>query len=150
MKYLITGYNGQLGYDIKRELLKRGVEESYILATDKDEMDITKRQDVINVVKRFNPDVIFHCAAWTAVDKAEEMVDAVNAVNVVGTKNLTEASIEVGAKIIYLSTDYVFDGTKRGLYTTEDEPEEVFLPEENNDIINNEAVQLFGDIVEIK
>lgn len=117
-KYLITGYKGQLGYDIARELVERG--ETNILAIDKDEMDITDREQVMKVVKEYSPDVIFHCAAWTAVDKAEEMEDVVNLVNVEGTKNLTDASIEVGAKLVYISTDYVFDGTKEGLYTEED------------------------------
>lgn len=120
-KYLITGYKGQLGYDIKRELLNDGIKEENILAIDKDEMDITNREEVMNVVKSFNPDVIFHCAAWTAVDKAETMQDVVEQVNVVGTRNLTDASIEVGAKIIYMSTDYVFDGTKDGIYNEDDQ-----------------------------
>ena len=120
MKYLITGYKGQLGYDVKRELLKRGVKEEDILAIDKEEMDITNREEVNKVVKEFATDVIFHCAAWTAVDKAEDMRDACYNVNVVGTKNVVDASIEVGATTIYMSTDYVFDGTKEGLYTEED------------------------------
>lgn len=119
-KYLITGYSGQLGYDIKRELINDGIDEENILALDRAEMDITDRETVMNIVKSFNPDVIFHCAAWTAVDKAETMEEIVHEVNVTGTKNLTEASIEVGAKIIYMSTDYVFDGTKTGIYTEED------------------------------
>ena len=119
-KYLITGFNGQLGYDIKRELINDGIKDEDILAIDKNEMDITDRDSVFNVVKKFNPDVIFHCAAWTAVDKAEDMKEIVQDVNVTGTKNLTDASIEVGAKIIYMSTDYVFDGTKDGIYTEED------------------------------
>ena len=120
MKYLITGYKGQLGYDVKRELLKRGVKEEDVLAIDKEEMDITNREEVNRVVKEFAPDVIFHCAAWTAVDKAEDMSDACYNVNVVGTKNIVDASIDVGATTIYMSTDYVFDGTKEGLYTEED------------------------------
>lgn len=120
MKYLITGYKGQLGYDVKRELLKRGVSEDTILALDKEEMDITNREEVNRVVKEFAPNVIFHCAAWTAVDKAEDMEDACYSVNVVGTKNIVDASIEVDATTIYMSTDYVFDGTKDGVYTEED------------------------------
>ena len=109
-KFLITGFKGQLGYDIARELENRG--EFNYLALDKDEMDITDREQVLKVVKEYNPDVIFHCAAWTAVDKAEDMEDIVRKVNVEGTKNLVDASIEVGAKIFYMSTDYVFDGRK--------------------------------------
>ena len=119
-RYLVTGVNGQLGYDVVRELNARG--EYDILAVDKDEMDITDREQVMKVVKAYKPDVIFHCAAWTAVDKAEELVDACEKVNVEGTKNLTDASIEVGAKIVYMSTDYVFDGEKDGAYTEEDTP----------------------------
>ena len=113
-KYLITGYKGQLGYDIERELKSRGIKD--ITATDKDEMDITNRDEVMEFIKRENPDVIFHCAAWTAVDKAEELREACEKVNVEGTRNIVDASIEVGAKIIYMSTDYVFDGTKDGIY----------------------------------
>ena len=122
MKYLITGYNGQLGYDIKRELISRGVNEKDILATDVGDMDITNRDEVMKVVKAFNPDVIFHCAAWTAVDKAEDAKDKVYKVNVEGTKNMTDASILVDAKIFYMSTDYIFDGTKslNELYTEND------------------------------
>ena len=119
MKYLITGYGGQLGYDIVRELDKRGFKD--YLALDKDEMDITNRDDVMRVVHEYQPDVIFHCAAWTAVDKAEDMIDACYNVNVVGTRNIVDASLDVGAKILYMSTDYVFDGKKDGYYTEEDE-----------------------------
>lgn len=119
-KYLITGVKGQLGYDIKRELIKDGIKESHILAIDKDEMDITNKEEVMKVIKEYNPDVIFHCAAWTAVDKAEDMKDIVEQVNVIGTKNIVDASIEIGAKIIYMSTDYVFDGEKEGEYKEDD------------------------------
>ncbi len=119
-KYFITGYNGQLGYDIKRELLKNGIREENIIATDKEEMDITNREEVMRVIEKVKPDVIFHCAAATAVDKAEEMEDIVQKINVEGTKNVVDASLKVGAKIVYLSTDYVFDGTKDGVYEPED------------------------------
>ena len=121
-RYLVTGVNGQLGYDIVRELNERGEED--ILAIDKDEMDITDKDQVMKIVKAYNPDVIFHCAAWTAVDKAEELKDLCEAVNVEGTKNIADASIEVGAKLIYMSTDYVFDGAKSldELYKEDDKP----------------------------
>ena len=119
-KYLVTGFKGQLGYDIKEELNARG--EFNVLAIDKDEMDITDREKVMKVILSYKPDVIFHCAAWTSVDKAEEMADLCHEVNVIGTKNITDASVEVGAKLIYMSTDYVFDGTKKGLYNEEDTP----------------------------
>lgn len=116
MRYLITGYNGQLGYDIKRELLSRGVFENDILATDKDTLDITDRERVNYIVNMFKPDVIFHCAAWTQVDKAEDNKELVDDINVRGTANIVDASNLVDAKIIYMSTDYVFDGTKEGTY----------------------------------
>ena len=119
MKYLITGVKGQLGYDITRELEKRGI--FGYLAVDIDEMDITNREQVMAIVKEYHPDVICHCAAWTAVDKAEDNEEACEKVNVEGTKNITDASLEVDAKLIYLSTDYVFDGTKEGYYTEEDQ-----------------------------
>ena len=118
MRYLITGYKGQLGFDLTRELDKRG-EKDY-KAVDIDEMDITNREEVMKVVKDYNPDVIIHCAAWTAVDKAEDMEDKVRLVNVEGTKNIVDASIDIDATMIYMSTDYVFDGTKEGYYTEED------------------------------
>lgn len=121
-RYLVTGVNGQLGYDIVRELNERG--EYDILAIDKDEMDITDKEQVMKIVKAYNPNVIFHCAAWTAVDKAEELKDLCEKVNVEGTKNITDASIEVGAKLVYMSTDYVFDGEKslEELYKEDDTP----------------------------
>ena len=121
MKYLITGYKGQLGYDIKRELLKRGVDENSILAVDKEEMDITNKDDVFKVILDFRPDIIFHCAAYTAVDKAEDDEDNAYNINVTGTKNIVDASLEINSTVIYMSTDYVFDGTKEGYYTEEDE-----------------------------
>lgn len=119
-KYLITGGSGQLGYDIRRELIKQGINPENILMPTQQEMDITNKENVTNVISEFKPDVIFHCAAWTAVDKAEEMEGQVEKVNVEGTSNITDASIEVGAKLVYISTDYVFDGTKEGIYTPED------------------------------
>lgn len=121
MKYLITGYKGQLGYDIKRELLKRGIDEKSILAVDREEMDITNKEAVFKVILDFRPDIIFHCAAYTAVDKAEDDEDNAYNINVTGTKNIVDASLEINSTIIYMSTDYVFDGTKEGYYTEEDE-----------------------------
>lgn len=117
-RYLITGYKGQLGYDIVRELKNCG--ETDYLAVDIDEMDITNREQVFETIKNYNPDVIFHCAAWTAVDKADEMEEKVRLINVEGTKNIVDASIEVGATTVYISTDYVFDGTKEGYYEETD------------------------------
>ncbi len=118
MKFFITGVNGQLGYDVKRELLERGYTD--ILAPTRIDLDITNEDAVKKMIREYRPSVIFHCAAYTAVDKAEEEQEKCYQVNVLGTKYLTEAAKEVGAKIIYISTDYVFDGTKEGLYQVED------------------------------
>lgn len=118
MKYLITGAGGQLGYDIKRELLGRGVVEEDIAAPHLSELDITDTEAVKNYVAKFQPNVIFHCAAYTNVDGAEENQEACRQVNVDGTKNLTEAARQVNAKIIYISTDYIFDGESPEPYET--------------------------------
>ncbi|MCR4581009.1 MAG: dTDP-4-dehydrorhamnose reductase [Bacilli bacterium] len=119
-KFLVTGYNGQLGFDIVNELHARG--EYDIVATTRQDLDITNREAVFNLVKEYKPDVIIHCAAWTQVDQAEEECEKAIQTNVIGTQNLTDAASAVGAKIVYPSTDYVFDGTKNGIYTEEDTP----------------------------
>lgn len=118
MKFFITGVNGQLGYDVKRELLERGYTD--ILAPTRVDLDITNEDAVKKMIREYRPSVIFHCAAYTAVDRAEEEQEKCYQVNVLGTKYLTEAAKEMDAKIIYISTDYVFDGTKEGLYQIED------------------------------
>ena len=118
MKFFITGVNGQLGYDVKRELLERGYTD--ILAPTRVDLDITNEDAVKKMIREYRPSVIFHCAAYTAVDKAEEEQEKCYQVNVLGTKYLTEAAKEVGAKIIYISTDYVIPGTGEQFYKTDD------------------------------
>ena len=110
MRFLVTGVRGQLGYDIVRELKKRGYED--ILAFDRTDMDLTNEEQVHEKINETKPDVVFHCAAYTAVDNAEDNRDACYTVNVLGTKYLSEATKNIGAKLIYISTEYVFDGTK--------------------------------------
>lgn len=128
MKYLITGASGQLGYDVKRELLKRGVAEMDITTPHADEMDITDAQAVENYVENFHPDIIIHCAAYTNVDGAESDEDTCRKVNVDGTRNLVEAAKKVDAKILYISTDYVFDGENPEPYevTAQANPQSVY------------------------
>lgn len=118
MKYLVTGSKGQLGYDIIRELKKRNIKD--IIAIDKEELDITDEVATMKLFEEEKPDVVFHCAAWTAVDLAEENEEAVYKVNVEGTRSIMDASRNVGAKFFYISTDYVFDGTKEGEYVETD------------------------------
>lgn len=118
MRLLVTGYTGQLGYDVANELQKRGFND--IMAVGSTDLDITKKEDVIEKIVSFKPDVIFHNAAYTNVDGAEDNYDACYNVNVLGTENIVEAAKKVGAKVVYISTDYVFDGTKDGLYEVDD------------------------------
>ena len=118
-RYLVTGVSGQLGYDVVRELNKRGIYD--ILTLTSNDLDITDRRLVKKIIDEYAPEVIFHCAAYTNVDKAEEDKETCFKVNVEGTKNIVDAARDVDAKLIYISTDYVFDGRKDGLYETTDE-----------------------------
>ena len=119
MKLFVTGVGGQLGFDVIKEALSRGYDcvgsdilENADIATEYVQLDITDKEAVSKVLHDVKPDVIVHCAAWTAVDAAEdeENLDKVKAINVDGTINLAEVSKELDAKIIYISTDYVFNG----------------------------------------
>lgn len=117
-KILITGANGQLGTELRHLLDERGIE---YVARDAKDMDITDRQAVEEQVMSLKPAVIYHCAAYTAVDKAEDEGKEINwRVNEDGTRNLAEVAAKVGAKLVYLSTDYVFDGTNTGEYEVSD------------------------------
>ncbi|WP_294952877.1 dTDP-4-dehydrorhamnose reductase [uncultured Eubacterium sp.] len=109
MKVLVTGVNGQLGHDVVNELTKRG---HNAVGVDIDEMDITDKKCVDDVIGKAKPDAVIHCAAWTAVDLAEEAenIDTVRAVNAYGTKYIAQSCRALDCKMIYISTDYVFDG----------------------------------------
>ena len=124
MKVLVTGVNGQLGHDMMLELKRRkhepigsGSGPEYrgsdgVAAMPYEQMTITDAESVQAVLKKVQPDAVIHCAAWTAVDAAEdeENREKVFSLNVTGTRNIAEACRELGAKLVYLSTDYVFDG----------------------------------------
>ena len=124
MKVLVTGVNGQLGHDVMLELHKRGHEavgsgsgSSYrgadaVAALPYVQMEITDRDAVLQIIGELRPDAIIHCAAWTAVDAAEDAGnrEKVDQINHLGTKYIAEAAKAVDAKMIYISTDYVFDG----------------------------------------
>lgn len=108
MRIIVTGIKGQLGNDVLNELNKRGY--SNVVGIDIDDLDVTDEKATRIFIEKFKPAVIIHNAAWTAVDKAEENKEKVFAVNSLGPKYLAEAAKEVGAKMMYISTDYVFDG----------------------------------------
>ena len=127
MKVLVTGVAGQLGHDVMNELYKRGYEGvgsdiapqysgaddgTAVTKMDYVQMDITNSEEVTETIKKVNPDVVVHCAAWTAVDLAEESEnkDKVMAINVGGTENIAKVCKELDCKMVYISTDYVFDG----------------------------------------
>lgn len=114
MRILVTGVKGQLGYDCVRELKERGYQN--VLGIDREALDITKEEDVHKFICEYKPDVIMHNAAWTAVDKAEQEKDAVYAVNSLGTKYIADAAKLVNAKMVYISTDYVFEGIGNEAY----------------------------------
>lgn len=109
MKVLVTGVKGQLGYDVVNELTKRG---HTAIGVDIDEMDITDKHSVQIVIEKTKPDSVIHCAAWTAVDLAEDenKIALVRAVNTDGTRNIAEICKKLNCKMMYISTDYVFNG----------------------------------------
>lgn len=119
MKVFVTGVNGQLGYDVMNELSGRGYEctgSDILETTDNNypyiQLDITDKTAVEAALGEIKPDAVIHCAAWTAVDAAEDEDNKpkVYAVNVTGTKNIAEACKKLDSKMIYISTDYVFNG----------------------------------------
>ncbi|MGN0962778.1 MAG: SDR family oxidoreductase, partial [Clostridia bacterium] len=107
MKILVTGIKGQLGYDVMLEGQRRGYD---MVGFDIDTMDITDNEAVNRIFSAEAPDIVIHCAAYTAVDPAEKEREKCCAVNVDGTENVARASARCGAKLIYVSTDYVYDG----------------------------------------
>ncbi len=127
MKVFVTGVCGQLGHDVMNELAKRGhegigtditpvysgvMDGSAVTSAPYVSLDITDKAAVEKTIKEVNPDVIVHCAAWTAVDMAEDddKVEKVRAINAGGTQNIADIAKEIDAKMVYISTDYVFDG----------------------------------------
>jgi len=107
MKVLVTGVKGQLGYDVVKELEKRG---HTAIGVDIEEMDITHGESVKKVITQAAPDGVVHCAAYTAVDAAEDNEELCRRVNGMGTGNIARVCRELGCKLLYISTDYVFNG----------------------------------------
>lgn len=120
MKVLVTGVNGQLGYDVVNELESRGLEA---VGVDIEEMDITDAGSVDRVIREADPDAVIHCAAYTAVDASEENEALCRRVNADGTRNIALVCKALDIKMLYISTDYVFDGEGERLWEPEDERE---------------------------
>lgn len=118
MRVLVTGVKGQLGHDIVNELKKRGYEYTGV---DIEEMDITDPVSVEKVITESNADTVIHCAAFTAVDAAEDQADICRKVNAYGTENIAKVCGRLKQKMIYISTDYVFDGQGTRPWEPDDE-----------------------------
>ncbi|MFI3237899.1 MAG: dTDP-4-dehydrorhamnose reductase [Lachnospiraceae bacterium] len=118
MKILVTGVKGQLGYDVVAELNKRNHEA---IGVDIEEMDITDASCVTATITKLAPDAVIHCAAYTAVDAAEDNINLCMKINAEGTKNIATACKALDIKMIYISTDYVFDGEGTHMWKPDDE-----------------------------
>ena len=118
MKVLVTGAKGQLGTDLMNELAKRGIEG---IGVDVQEMDITDAEACRRVIKNSGADAVIHCAAYTAVDAAEDNADLCRRINGEGTRNVAQACKEADTKLMYISTDYVFDGQGTRPWEPDDE-----------------------------
>jgi len=118
MKVFVTGVKGQLGFDVVNELNKRGHEA---VGVDIDEMDITDKESVNRVIKATAPDAVIHCAAYTAVDAAEDNEELCRNVNAKGTEYIAEVCRELDIKMMYISTDYVFNGQGTRPWEPDDE-----------------------------
>lgn len=119
MKILVTGSGGQLGYDVIKVLKQHNID---CLGADRTDFDITDYEAAYKLVFAYKPEVIIHCAAYTAVDKAEGDVERCRRVNALGTENIAKICREIDAKLVYISTDYVFPGIGDKFYEVEDEP----------------------------
>jgi len=120
MRIVVTGANGQLGHDVIKELQSRGYSD--VLGIDIRDLDITRLHDVEVFFENNIPNIIIHCAAYTLVDRAEDENILCMNVNFIGTKHLIEQARKYGAKFLYISTDYVFDGNKNSPYEVNDVP----------------------------
>lgn len=119
MRVLLTGARGQLGTELC-QVFDDGVTE--LIATDRDEMDLTNRDSVVGTICTNEPDVIVHAGAFTAVDLCESEVDTAIAINCLGTRHVVDGARRIGARVLYVSTDYVFDGTLERAYDEWDAP----------------------------
>ena len=117
MKILVTGVRGQLGYDVVQEGESRGLE---MFGTDVDNMDITDAGQVKRVIEEYKPEAVIHCAAYTAVDAAEDNQELCRKINVDGTRNIAEVCKDMDIPMMYFSTDYIFDGQGENFWKEDD------------------------------
>jgi dTDP-4-dehydrorhamnose reductase len=116
MKVLVTGFKGQLGFDVIKRLEELNIE---CKGVDIEDFDLLEENLVSDYIENYSPTVVVHCAAYTAVDKAEDNIDVCRAVNLKGTKNIAVVCKKLGIKLMYISTDYVFDGTGEAAFETD-------------------------------
>ena len=139
MKVLVTGVKGQLGYDVVKRLNVLGVENKGV---DIEDFDLTDENAVLNAVCDYAPDVVVHCAAYTAVDAAEDNRDLCYNVNVLGTRNIAYACRELDAKMVYISTDYVFGGQGENFFLPSDKKEPINWYGETKSLGEDEVTRL--------
>ena len=141
MKVLVTGANGQLGYDVVKELQKQNIE---CCGATRQDFDIVDFEATEKFITNYMPDAVIHCAAYTAVDKAEDEQGLCYLVNASATENIAEICRKINAKMLYISTDYVFDGTKDGFYEVDDEPNPINVYGKTK-LLGEQAVQRILD-----
>lgn len=141
MKVLVTGANGQLGYDVVKELQKQNIE---CYGTSRQDFDIVDFEATEKFITNYMPDAVIHCAAYTAVDKAEDEQGLCYLVNASATENIAEICKKINAKMLYISTDYVFDGTKDGFYEVYDKPNPINVYGKTK-LLGEQAVQRILD-----
>ncbi len=139
MKVLVTGVKGQLGYDVVERLKALDIE---CKGVDIEDFDLTDEVAVLNGICAYHPDTVVHCAAYTAVDKAEENRELCYKVNVLGTRNVAMACREIEAKMIYISTDYVFNGQGTRPFSPEDAREPINYYGETKSLGEDEVTRL--------
>lgn len=137
MKVLVTGANGQLGYDVVKELQKQNIE---CYGASRKDFDIVDFEVTEKFITNYMPDAVIHCAAYTAVDKAEDEQGLCYLVNASATENIAEICKKINAKMLYISTDYVFDGTKDGFYEVDDIPNPINIYGKTK-LLGEQAVQ---------
>lgn len=141
MKVLVTGANGQLGYNVVKELQKQNIECYGAVRKDFDIVDFEATEKFIT---NYMPDAVIHCAAYTAVDKAEDEQGLCYLVNASATENIAEICKKINAKMLYISTDYVFDGTKDSFYEVDDKPNPINVYGKTK-LLGEQAVQKILD-----